>query len=356
MDLNRFLKEISSGEWSKSVVLAYGGEALGVEETYTAILRALESAGVNVLSVEGRQMNKDALLEELSQVSLFSERRVVAMSGLPTRADALSAVIDHVLSDPDLFLLIRAADNVDRRVRWFKAVSRRGVAFHFDMIREKDMPDRIRTQAKLQGATIGIEVAQSLASRVGTDLLTARNEIEKLTLYVHPRTTIEISDVEAVVGRSRDTILWEITEGISGRNRSRAIADLRDLLAQGESGIAILSLLAREIRFLLQARIFLRAHPEVRGLVRSYPGFQAYLKNDLPEEWRTIFGSGKANFLRMHPYAAWLRLGRALRFKTEELFRILVSLARADRSIKTGAGSAGSVLLSAVAAATGVRT
>jgi len=353
MTLDRFLKQWEGGTWDPSVALVYGEEDLGVDEATAGILGVLEKGGANRIRLEGKKLDPSALADELAQMSLFAERRVVLLDGLPDDHSAMDGLIETVEGERDLFLLIRHRGSVDRRRRWFKRVSSGGAVFSFEAVKDREMPDRIRERARILGLELPVAEAQALASRVGTDLVTARNELEKLKLFISPRTAVRAADVEAVVGRSRDTILYEITEGISRRNRARALSDLKDLIRQGVSAGAVLTLLGREVRFLLQAKILLDEDPSLAAAARNYNGLQRRLREGLPAETRKRFGSDRENLLAKHPYVIFLRFGQAGRFRKEELLGLLRTFSRADRKVKSGAGAAETILFTAVAAASG---
>jgi len=351
VDLQTFVKRLEGGRWEPAAALVYGEETLGAEEAASAILSALEKRGATRIVLGPKETDAAALGDALSQMSLFADRRVVLLEGVPPRAEGLSDLLERAAREPDLFLLVRHSGDVDKRLRWYKKMSAEGAVFRFEAVKEREMPDRIRARARLLGLDLPIEGAQAIASRVGTDLLTARNELEKLRLYASPRKKITQADVEAVVGRSRDTLLYEITEGISGRDRERSLADLQDLLRQGISAGAILSLLAREVRYLLQARIALREDAAIRKALGSYAAFTGFFRSRFADERKDRFGKGRGNLFRQHPYVVFLRLGQAARFGEEELMSLLAAFSRADRAVKSGAGSPETVLFATVAAA-----
>ncbi|RPJ40510.1 MAG: DNA polymerase III subunit delta [Candidatus Latescibacterota bacterium] len=353
MDLQSLMKKLAAGAWDVRLALVYGEEPLGVEEASSAILGAIESRGATRIACGPKDTDAALLEDALSQMSLFAERRVLFVDGVSQRAEGLGDLVERIGGSEDLFLLVRHFGDVDKRLRWYKRFQSDGAVFRFDAVKERDMPARIRERASLSGLDLSADAADAIAGRVGTDLLTARNEIEKLRLYASPRTRLTLEDVEAVVGRSRDTLLYEITEGLAGRDRERSLADLRDLLRQGVTAGAILSMLAREVRYLLQAKIALREDRSLGGALRSYASFAGYLRDKVPTERKERFGKGKGNLFLQHPYVTYLRLGQASRFEEAELAGLLAAFSRADRAVKSGAGSAETVLFAVIASASG---
>lgn len=99
--------------------------------------------------------------------------------------------------------------------------------------------------------TITAQAREELASRLGADRTLSRAEIEKLALYAMERDTIELDDVEAVVGDAADLALERIPEAAAGGDTARAVSDLGRAVASGESSQAII---------LITQRYFLKLH------------------------------------------------------------------------------------------------
>ena len=82
-------------------------------------------------------------------------------------------------------------------------------------------------------------------------------ELEKLITYAGDKDTIDRGDIDAVITKSSEDSIFDLTEAIVTRNTEQALATLRDLLNQGVHYMVILSMLIREIRFLLQGKLLL---------------------------------------------------------------------------------------------------
>jgi len=91
--------------------------------------------------------------------------------------------------------------------------------------------------------------------KTGFELRRSLTELEKLIFFVGERGTIEEKDIEEVVGKTREDSIFDLTTALSEKNQLAALAALRALLDQGTHHLVILSMIVREIRFLLQARI-----------------------------------------------------------------------------------------------------
>ena len=83
--------------------------------------------------------------------------------------------------------------------------------------------------------------------------------LEMLITYTGERTLIEETDVEEVVGKTKEDTVFDLTGALADKNLQKALSSLKDLFDQGVNHILILSMIAREIRFLLHAKAFIKS-------------------------------------------------------------------------------------------------
>ena len=67
------------------------------------------------------------------------------------------------------------------------------------------------------------------------DMTKISNEIEKLVCYVGDRTVIETSDVDAVVVKENEYVIYQMTDMVGERNFDKALKIITEMLAGGES-------------------------------------------------------------------------------------------------------------------------
>jgi DNA polymerase III delta subunit len=110
------------------------------------------------------------------------------------------------------------------------------------------------------------------------------------------------------------------------------MALIDDLLAAGTYPLVLLTLLVRQARHLLQARLLWEKAG--RPAFRDMRSFQSRAASTFEAG---TFGKGPDDVTTIHPYASFKRFEAARSRRSGELRRVLVRLRRADRDIKTGA-------------------
>lgn len=185
-----------------------------------------------------------------------------------------------------------------------------------------DEADAVRwliTQAESRAIRFDPDAARELVDALGADMMLVASEFEKLCLFVSApplaRNHITLGDVETMVLAAKQRSLYELTDAISQRDRTRALLLLQGLLNASDGGedsaIGHLYMLARTFRQLL---IILEKN------VRDSRAIWAVL-------WQGF---------RMPPFAAEDLIRQARRYKSRsELTRALRLIARADLDLRS---------------------
>ena len=110
--------------------------------------------------------------------------------------------------------------------------------------------------AEARGIRFDPDAARELVDALGADMMMVASELEKLCLFVAGREArITLGDVETMVLAAKQRTLYELTDAISQRDRTRALLLLHGLLNASDGGedaaIGHLYMLARTFRQML---------------------------------------------------------------------------------------------------------
>ena len=168
--------------------------------------------------------------------------------------------------------------------------------------------------AAQQGVSMEADAARELVDSSGSDMTMIAGELEKLVLFVGDKKCITLGDVETMVLAAKQRSLYELTDAISAKDRSRALEVLQAILASGdgeEAAIGHLYMLARAFRQMLV--ISERKVRDSRAL------------------WQALWQG-----FRVPPFAAEDIIRQARRYRSRrELTRGLRLIARADFALRS---------------------
>ncbi|PKN10188.1 MAG: DNA polymerase III subunit delta [Deltaproteobacteria bacterium HGW-Deltaproteobacteria-7] len=238
--------------------------------------------------------------------------------------------------------LIMTAEAVDKRKKIFKVIDKAGIALHFGEIKgEAATRETLKLEAQKLLDRCGRKLTPAawiaLGKKTGFQLRPSLNELQKLISFVGERAVIEEKDVEAVVGKTKEDSIFDLTTALAEKNATAALLALKGLLDQGTHHLMILTMISREIRMLLQASVLVRSGK----LPRITPSMEygSFQKNVYP----AVLGlapdaSRKEDLLvNKHPFVIYNALKHCSRFSYPVLLNYLDDLLKMDRAMKSSA-------------------
>ncbi len=274
----------------------------------------------------------------LPRVIDLCDRLKITGGGKLKNTDRLESVLKGGI--PDSNCLIMTAGAADKRKRLFKTMTDMGVVLFFSKSRSESgqkglFMDTVKDSLAKKGKKLTPDALLALGEKTGRDLRDSLKEIEKLIAYVGDRETIDRNDIDAVVKKTAEDSVFDLTSAIVEKNVGKALQTLQQLFDQGVNHILILSMIAREVRLLLQGNIILESRdiPAFRPGI-DYGTFQAGIYPSVKNLVDKYGRKGKW-LATQHPYAIYKTFSNAGRFSREELIGYMKRLADLDLALKS---------------------
>jgi DNA polymerase-3 subunit delta len=277
-------------------LLFHGPDEFSMREELARVRAAYDFA-FNADTYSGAETDMAAIRVTCDTLPFLSERRLVVVDGLPKRkrgakADEGDAVdegqkdtgggaaapmpkgkgkrgrasgpdpkifmqtlADYIPHLPETTVLVVLADEaIEATNPLVKVAQQHGRAKVFNPPRGPQLEDWLLRRANGQGAKLAPDAARLLATEVGDNLRLLAMELDKLATHAGKGGQIRAEDVRALTPGSRQTRVFDLTDALARRDRSRALALLHELLAAGESPLGIVALTAYQTRTLLQVK------------------------------------------------------------------------------------------------------
>ncbi|MFO7598657.1 MAG: DNA polymerase III subunit delta, partial [Candidatus Desulfacyla sp.] len=159
---------------------------------------------------------------------------------------------------PGRNVLVLTTEDVDKRKRLYKLLAEKYVVLDLGVeagsgsraqaAQKKVLLDLLHGTLKEFDKTISREAADLLCERVGFHPVAVVRESEKLALYTGSRTRIDTSDLDAIVGRTRQEALFELTDALGKRELERALLVAARLEEHGIHPLAVIATLKNYTR------------------------------------------------------------------------------------------------------------
>ncbi|MDD5558877.1 DNA polymerase III subunit delta [Candidatus Methylomirabilis sp.] len=240
------------------VYCLYGEEEYRRDQALNQLLDALLTEGardLNLDQIRPGEPGMPSILGSARTLPFLASRRVVLIRGVEDLSKEQQEDLLAYLNDPSpTSCLVLTGKRLDLRTRLAAAIQKKGILLRFDRLEADSVKESLMATAKEQGIRLQPEAISLLMALVGDDFRQLIYNVEKAALFVGERKEISAKDIEALVGETRVRSIFQLTDAVSGRDLDLALRCLTSLLGSGEEPLAVLGMLARQIRLLIQAK------------------------------------------------------------------------------------------------------
>jgi DNA polymerase-3 subunit delta len=220
-----------------------------------------KAEGKKKLKIDGKSSDEGNWLDEV--IAYCMDNNLSIPAGKDS-AGVLNTAIEKGF--PEGNHLVITAEDVDKRLRLFQTIAKKGMIVdcsvpkgdrHADKIaQEAVLSEKMKTILAQSQKTMERSAYEALYEMTGFDLRTFCNDLEKLVNYVGDRKKITGRDVEFVLRRTKKDPVYELTNAVSDRNAQSALFFLNSLMSAGVHPLQILAAITNQIRKLLLVKDF----------------------------------------------------------------------------------------------------
>lgn len=335
-------EQFRSGNFTKSASLLAKALELDFDEfaeggqEFSKAINSFKSKYEQELSSEDVEFLDDNSRSLINHIDIFTN------SSNSGALDRLIEWLQNRISSTSV-IIISANTTLSPNDKIVKVVSQVGRVLNFSRSRPlsnimrdptyKIVSDKLKNHNK----TISAEAFTELRNKTGNDMGQIFDELDKLITFVGSRKQIEKKDVEEVVTKTDFERIFDLTRAVGQRSLPLALANLRSIMKKSEDPIMILSMLTRQMRFLLQTKLlFEKGHLKQDTTVLNYNDFQnRVVKNLSPKLISILPDSDKLNVLKQ-PYPLYIAIQQIKNFTVSELIKAMERLLEADIQLKSG--------------------
>lgn len=240
---------------------------------------------------------------------------------------------------PPANILILLAETVDKRNMFYKFIKDHGIILDLSVPsgggkaarsdQEAIVKDLLQKTLAEFDKKIVPRALELLLERVGFHPVAVVRETEKLAIYAGDAAIITADDVNAIIGRTREEALYELTEALTGQRLDETLIILGRLLGNNIHALAILATLRNHLKKMLLTHA-------AQGLAQPHydPGmsFPVFQKRYLPslkegrEDWSMLWAG--------HPYGLYLLFRQTAKFGGSRLQNSLQEVLAAEYRLK----------------------
>ncbi|MEC7983771.1 MAG: DNA polymerase III subunit delta [Myxococcota bacterium] len=248
---------------------------------------------------------------ELQAFSMFASDRIVLVHSMElATVDFLDFLLDYVSSPNPSVIVLLTGNAMPKKgpIRKLKAaIQKQGLVEEF-RLKNVNVASYLNSLCKKHQLTLSGRARMLLLQKVGKDLLSLENEVEKLRCYVGEAGSISDRDVEEIVSTISEASIWDLTDAVVSKDASKAMKTLHRMLEEGRAPHQIFSTICWQVRRLLELQEYIRtgsSYPkswsrtperkkrEAMSMLKRYPLRPSSIISSLQDTNR-LFNSSKA--------------------------------------------------------------
>ncbi|HIP75926.1 MAG TPA: DNA polymerase III subunit delta [Psychromonas hadalis] len=237
-------------------IMIFGDEALLSLEASDIVISEAKKQGYLEkfdFDLDGK-FEKDEIFNHFSSLSLFSEKKIIALSLSKTNKDNTAFIREiTALLNPDTLLILKGPKLTQQQMGnvWFKNLNKVGLFIATNLPPNDKFPQWISDRLSAVKLHASQEVINFLSLHFEGNLLAAKQEIEKLSV-LYPNQALTLQNVEQNITTHNHFSLFQWIDSLLEGKRHRATRILTQLKAEDTELILISATLNSEVQKLLK--------------------------------------------------------------------------------------------------------
>ncbi len=198
---------------------------------------------------QDKEFSWDNWLASGQAMSLFAESKIVELhlSSGKIGTEGSAAIVDYIAQQSTDTILIIVAPAVSGKPKWIKTIIDGGTFVHVYPLEGQALESWLVARAKLKGLVLDRESSRLLADRVEGNLVSAEQELEKLSLLLPEGTAVSPAHIDEWVADNARFNVFKMLDLALQSNATASCRALRHLREEGTLVPAIVPVVANRL-------------------------------------------------------------------------------------------------------------
>lgn len=292
--------------------LIYGVDKYLIDKEIDKIIKKNKIDNNSIIKYSLNEDNIDNILEDANTFNLFSDTKLIIVNDANIFTSSNDILTDKIINylnnynDKSYLVFTLLSDKIDNRKKITKVMSDKGNVIDLN---KKDVDiNYIISYLKENGYQINMSDARMILNKVGNNLFSINNELDKLMLFKLEDKVIDKNSIDLLINENIDSSLFALVDSITNKDKDKMLKLYHECLLESDP-IMIINMLANKYILLYQ----------VKRLISD-----GYSDDKIAKE------------LEVHPYPVKLARNMCYSYSVKEILDIILKLANLDKDIKLG--------------------
>lgn len=183
-----------------------------------------EEASFNLSVFYGRDADWASVVNACQRYPMFAERQVVLLKEAQffKDIDKLEPYVTSPLAST-IFIVALKGKGPDKRTKLYKILQSKAEVLVTSRIKDDKLPEWIDELVRSKGYSIKPKAISLLQEHIGNDLSRIANEVDKLSINLKDKKSIDEHDIEKYIGISKEYNIFELMAAITKKDLAKAI-------------------------------------------------------------------------------------------------------------------------------------
>lgn len=274
----------------KNIYLFVGNEELIIKNKIDTVITNAHPGPFNLTSYDMDLDKLESAINDCKTMPFMSDKKVVVIKR-PTFLEKGSSnqnvlpLIDYLDNPSDNTILIIDATNINIDESKEISIMLRKKA---EISETRDLSEvEMRGWLKRQFGVMGVEIEENAVELffeyVGTNLVQAKTEVEKLLNYIGDRKIINMRDVASCVSEEGETNVFALTKAITTKDKNKIMEIYYSLLKSGNDQMKLLNLIYRSLKDSYTCLLLMEQgmnQASIASILNISPGRTYYIMKD----------------------------------------------------------------------------
>lgn len=292
--------------------LIYGVDKYLIDKEIDKIIKKNKIDNNSIIRYSLNEDSIDNILEDANTFNLFSDTKLIIVNDANIFTSSNDILTDKIINylnnynDKSYLVFTLLSDKIDNRKKITKAMSDKGNVI--DLNKKEVDTNYIISYLKENGYQINMSDARMILNKVGNNLFSINNELDKLMLFKLEDKVIDKNSIDLLINENIDSSLFALVDSITNKDKDKMLKLYHECLLESDP-IMIINMLANKYILLYQ----------VKRLISD-----GYSDDKIAKE------------LEVHPYPVKLARNMCYSYSVKEILDIILKLANLDKDIKLG--------------------
>lgn len=292
--------------------LIYGVDKYLIDKEIDKIIKKNKIDNNSIIRYSLNEDSIDNILEDANTFNLFSDAKLIIVNDANIFTSSNDILTDKIINylnnynDKSYLVFTLLSDKIDNRKKITKVMSDKGNVI--DLNKKEVDTNYIISYLKENGYQINMSDVRMILNKVGNNLFSINNELDKLMLFKLEDKVIDKNSIDLLINENIDSSLFALVDSITNKDKNKMLKLYHECLLESDP-IMIINMLANKYILLYQ----------VKRLISD-----GYSDDKIAKE------------LEVHPYPVKLARNMCYSYSVKEILDIILKFANLDKDIKLG--------------------